>query len=414
MSATAVMKFGGTSVGSTERIGAVANRVAEYVRATGERVVVVVSAMSGETDRLIELARKISPEKSPGHEFDQLLASGEQVSSALTALALRREGIPAKALLAPNVGLRTRTINGQHFISEITGERVEQLLDEGIVPIVAGFQGIDEEGYLTTLGRGGSDTTAVALAARLKANYCYILTDVDGVYTSLPSICKRAKRLEKLTYEEMLEMASSGAKVLQARSMHLAYKWKVPVIVASSFSAEPLRADVGTTIVEEYQGMEDAVVSGISHTTDQARLAVQHMPDKPGALAKLLACIGEAGIVVDMIVMSGGLRGQADVGLTVPEADAERAQRVVTEYLSKEMPEAMVTLDPDIAKLSVVGEGMRTHVGVAAEMFDVLGREGINIEMITTSEIKVSVAIKQKYSELAVRTLHEHFVENRS
>ncbi len=406
MSGMVVMKFGGTSVGSTDRINAVAKRVAAHIKRTGEKVVVVVSAMSGETDRLIELSRKISGPTINRREQDQLIVSGEQVTSALTAMALEREGVKAQSFVAPQVPIKTEHVFGQNLISEIDSARLRALLDEGVVPVVAGFQGVNETGDYTTLGRGGSDTTAVALAAALDSCRCVIYTDVDGVYTALPSICKQAKKLQKLTYEEMLEMASSGAKVLQARSVALAKKFQVPLFVASSFSDSE-----GTEILEEYAGMEDAVVSGITCRSDEAKLTLRKIPDKPGIAAKIFAAVAEAGVVVDMIVQSDRHAGKSNLSLTVPSESAGVAQEVLSTLIQKEMPEATLELDKDMAKLSVVGEGMRTHAGVAAQMFEVLGREGINIEMITTSEIKISVAIKQKYSELAVRALHEFFIE---
>lgn len=407
MPETVVMKFGGTSVGSAERIGGVAKRVAKRVRTAGDRVVVVVSAMSGETDRLIELSRKVSGQKAAARELDQLLASGEQVSCALTAMALQREGIAARSLLAHQVSLRTAYTFGQNLIQSVDAKLLESMLDEGLTPVVAGFQGVDPQGNFTTLGRGGSDTTAVALAAALESCRCEILTDIDGVYTALPNICKNARKLRRLTYEEMLELASSGAKVLQARSVSLAHKHRVPLVVLSSFSDAE-----GTEIVEEYEGMEDAVVSGITCRTDEAKLTLRNVPDKPGIAARVFRVLGDAEVVVDMIVQSQGLAGKASISLTVPQESSSTAFEALHRLVKQEMPEASVDLDKNIAKLSVVGEGMRTHAGVASKMFEVLGREGINVEMITTSEIKISVAIDQKYAELAVRVLHEAFIEN--
>ncbi len=401
------MKFGGTSVGSSERIGGVAKRVSAHIRKTGEGVVVVVSAMSGETDRLVELSRKVSGAERNIREYNQLLASGEQVTAALTAMALEREGIPARSLLASQVPIETEFVYGQALIDKIDGRKLQKLVSTGVVPVVAGFQGVDKDGSYTTLGRGGSDTTAVALAAALNGVPCIIFTDVDGVYSALPSICKHAKRLSHVTYEEMLELASSGAKVLQTRSVHLARKFKVPLSVRSTFSEEG-----GTEIVERYEGMEDAVVSGITCSADQAKLTLRDLPDSPGTLAKIFRIIAEENVVVDMIVQSKGIGGKANISMTVPEADGQKAYETLSSYLQKEMPEARMEIDKNVAKLSVVGEGMRTHAGVASTMFEILGREGINIEMITTSEIKISVAINQKYSELAVRSLHEFFIES--
>ncbi len=402
---TVVMKFGGTSVGSVERMGAIAKRVAKRVK-SGTRVVVVVSAMSGETDRLIELSRKVAADKLQPREYHQLLAAGEQISAALVAAAIGREGIKAQSLLAFQVGMKTEQIFGQNLIKSVDREKLLSLLDAGVTPVVAGFQGVDRDNSYTTLGRGGSDTTGVALAAALDSCRCEILTDVDGVYTALPSIVKKARKLKALNYEEMLELASSGAKVLQARSVALAHKFKVPVIVCSSFSD----AD-GTEIVEEYKGMEDAVVSGITCRTDEAKVTLRNLPDKPGIAAKVFKVLGDAEVVVDMIVQSQGQSGKASISLTVPQDSAQRANDALQNLIRQEMPDATLDLDKNIAKLSVVGEGMRTHAGVASKMFEVLGREGINVEMITTSEIKISVAINEKYAELAVRTLHEAFIE---
>lgn len=408
MNNVVVMKFGGTSVGSTERIGAVAKRVTKYMRANGKKVVVVVSAMSGETDRLIELARKAAGDKYSIREQDQLLASGEQVTAALTAMAIEREGFKAKSLLGHQVPIFTKRLYGQSLIDDIKKDNLMALLQQEVTPVVAGFQGVDEQGNFTTLGRGGSDATAVALAAALDSCPCVIFTDVDGVYTAQPQICKRAVKLPFLNYEEMLELASSGAKVLQTRSVYLAKKYLVPLSVCSSFSENS-----GTEIVEYYKGMEDAVVSGITCRTDQARITLRDIPDQAGMGAKIFQVIGEAGIVVDMIVQSKGVAGKTTLSLTVAESDGTKTYDELLRLIQQEMPDTRIELDKNVAKLSVVGEGMRTHAGVTSELFQVLGREGINIEMITTSEIKISVAINQKYAELAVRSLHDHFIENR-
>ena len=409
MSQTVVMKFGGTSVGSSERIGGVARRVRDEIKRTGNKIVVVVSAMSGETDRLIDLGRRVAGQKffANNREYHQLVTAGEHASVALTAMALQREGVAAKSLLAHQLTIRTRHVYGQNLIKDIDVSALRELLADGIVPVVAGFQGIDGDGDYTTLGRGGSDTTGVALAAALDSCRCEILTDIDGVYTAIPSICKGARKLKHLTYEEMLELASSGAKVLQARSVSLAHKYKVPLIVCSSFSDTE-----GTEILEEYAGMEDAVVSGITCRADEAKLTLRNLPDKPGVAAKVFKVLGDSEVVVDMIVQSQGTAGKTAISFTVPQESAQVAYDCLLKLVSEEMPDAGVELDKNIAKLSVVGEGMRTHAGVASKMFDVLGNEGINVEMITTSEIKISVAIQAKYSELAVRVLHEAFIEN--
>lgn len=407
MPETVVMKFGGTSVGSTERIGAVAKRVARHIKKTGDRVIVVVSAMSGETNRLIELGRKAGGDSYKQREYNQLVVTGEQVSVALTAMAIEREGVPSVSLTAAQVPIRTRTIFGLNLIEEIPTEKLQDLLDQGVVPVVAGFQGVNEESEYTTLGRGGSDTTAVALAAALNSCRCIIYTDIDGVYTALPSICKGARKLKALTYEEMLELANSGAKVLQARSVSLAYKYKVPLVVSSSFAEIE-----GTEIVEEYEGMEDAVVSGITCRTDEAKVTLRNLPDAPGVAGKVFAALGDAEVVVDMIVQSKGQAGKASISFTAAQESAKSAYECLLNLLHSEWPDASIELDKDIAKLAVVGEGMRTHAGVASKVFQVLGEAGINVDMITTSEIKISVAIKEKYSELAVRVLHECFIEN--
>ncbi|HQH26738.1 MAG TPA: aspartate kinase [Oligoflexia bacterium] len=406
MSNYLVMKFGGTSVGSSERIGEVAKRVVRQVKKHGDKVVVVVSAMSGETNRLIELARKVAGDGYKAREYHQLVTAGEQVSVALTAMAIEREGLPAQSLLAHQIPIKTNTVFGQNLISEIPVDKLKSLLDRGIVPVVAGFQGVNDSLEYTTLGRGGSDTTAVAVAAALDSCRCVILTDVDGVYTALPSICKKARKLKALTYEEMLELASSGAKVLQTRSVSLASKFKVPTLVCSSFSDA-----AGTEIVEEYEGMEDAVVSGITCRTDEAKITLRNLPDQPGVAARIFKVLGDAEVVVDMIVQSEGSSGRAAISFTCAQEFSKVAYDAMLKLIQQEMSESSIELDTNIAKLSVVGEGMRTHAGVAYKVFEVLGEEGINVDMITTSEIKISVAIEEKYSELAVRVLHERFIE---
>ncbi len=400
-----VMKFGGTSVGSPERMSAVARRVAA-AKSAGQSVVVVVSAMSGETDRLIALGKTVAGEEISGREYHALVASGEQVSAALVAMALERTGVRAASMLAPQLELRTEARGGHNLIQEMNVDRVRALLAEGITPVVAGFQGIDESGAYTTLGRGGSDTTAVALAAALDSCRCEILTDVDGVYTALPTICPKARKLKHLTYEEMLELSSGGAKVLQVRSVALAYKYRVPLFVLSSFNEVE-----GTEIVEAYQGMEDMLVSGITCRSDQAKLTVRNLEDKPGIAARVFRALGEAEVVVDMIVQSQGQAGKAAMSMTVPLESVAAAEKTLNDLVRSEMGGASVEVDRNVAKLSVVGEGMRTHAGVASKMFEVLGREGINVEMITTSEIKISVCIQGKYAELAQRVLHEAFIE---
>lgn len=413
MSNLVVLKFGGSSVASTERIGNVAKRVQRHIKERSERPVVVVSAMSGETDRLLDLCRRVSADTSDSREVDQVLASGEQVSCALTALALQRLGVPAVSLLAHQVPIRTHERFGQHLIEEVDPTLMWSLVNRGVVPVVAGFQGVDAEGNFRTLGRGGSDNTAVALAAALDRSRCIIYTDVDGVYTALPSIVKQARKLKHLTYEEMLELAGSGAKVLQSRSVSLARKQRVPLVVASSFADEDgfRSGDFGTAIVEEYAGMEDAVVSGITCRNDETKLTIRNLPDVPGITGRVFQALGDSEVLVDMIVQTQGVGGKTAVSFTIPSSELGRAQESLMELLRTEMPEASLDYDKNMAKLSVVGEGMRNHSGVAAQVFRVLGKEGINVDMITTSEIAITVAIHQRYSELAVRALHEAFIE---
>jgi len=406
------MKFGGTSVGSTERIGNVAKRVVSHIKATGEQVVLVVSAMAGETDRLVELCRKVSGTDSErGREYDQLAASGEQVSSALMALALKREGQAAQSMLAHQLPLRTKRSFGLNLIDNIDTKKLKELISQNIVPVIAGFQGVDEEGNFTTLGRGGSDTTAVAIAAALGSCPCFIYTDVDGVYTALPQVCKKARRLDYLTYEEMLEMASSGAKVLQTRSVSLAKKYNLPLIVASSFSQD-FSLGAGTRIVEEYKGMEHALVSGISAKGDQVKVTLRNIPDSPGIAAVVFRAIADKGIIVDEIAHVQATGGKTNLTFTIDNADAAKTQETLSALVAKDFGDAGIDLTRNLAMVSVVGEGMRNSSGVAAQVFEVLGKEGVNIEMITTSEIKISVAIQQKYSELAQRALHEFFIES--
>lgn len=406
MKKTVVMKFGGTSVGSLERIENIVSIVLDHRAVTGNDVVVVVSAMSGETDRLISLAKQASGGSIPDREYHQLLVTGEQVSASLVAMVFIRCGVEARSMLAHQVGVYSKNILGQNMIHEIDRHKIQLLLDDGIVPVIAGFQAVDEKGNFTTLGRGGSDTTAVAIAAALDSCPCYIYTDVDGVYTALPSICPAARKQDKLSYEEMLELASGGAKVLHTRSVSLAHRYKVPLVVCSSFVRT-----TGTEIVEDYQGMEDALVSGITHKIDEAKIALRNIPDKPGTAAKIFHSIYQMGIIVDMIVQSEGIGGKAEISFTIPEQDSQRTYELMIALAKGDYPEMTVDLDTNVAKLSVVGEGMRNHAGVAATMFKVLAREGINIELITTSEIKICVVIKSKYAELAVRSLHEAFLQ---
>ena len=398
-----VQKYGGTSVGTIERIKAVAERVVNTAK-KGNKVVVVVSAMSGETDKLIGLAHQISESPSE-REMDILLSSGERVTSALTAMAVEALGHKARAMTGRQAGIITDTVHTKARIERITGDRVTKALDEGCIVVIAGFQGITEgESDVTTLGRGGSDLSAVAVAAAIKADLCEIYTDVDGVYTTDPNIVREARKLEKISYEEMLELASLGAKVLQARSVEFAMKYSVPVVVRSSFNDNP-----GTLVVEEDKEMENVVVSGVAYDKNQAKITIVNLPDRPGIAARLFEVIALSNIVVDMIVQNVSSDGKsADISFTVPKTEARRAVGV-TEKIAKELGAVRVDVREDISKVSIVGVGMRTHSGVAAKMFQTLADHGINIAMISTSEIKVSCVIDLKVTELAVRVLHEAF-----
>lgn len=397
-----VQKYGGTSVANVERIKAVAERVLRTVN-QGNKVVVVVSAMAGETDKLINLAYQVSSNPSE-REMDLLLSSGERVTSALTAMAIEELGHKAVALTGRQMGIVTDTVHTKAKIEKIKAERAKKALDDGYVVVVAGFQGITEGEDVTTLGRGGSDLSAVAIASALNADLCEIYTDVDGVYTADPRIVPEAKKMDKISYEEMLELASLGSKVLQTRSVEFAMKYNVPVVVRSSFNDNP-----GTLVTKEDEDMEKVIVSGVAHDKNQAKITVMGVPDKPGIAAKLFKAIADANIVVDMIVQNISSDGKAtDISFTVPKTDSKKALKI-TEDIAKELDAGGVDLREDIAKISVVGVGMRTHSGVAAQMFDVLAKHGINIMAISTSEIKVSCLIDAKYTELAVRVLHEAF-----
>ncbi len=397
-----VQKYGGTSVANIERIKSVAQRVAKYAK-EGHKLIVVVSAMAGETDKLISLAYQVSPEPSE-REMDLLLSSGERVTSALTAMAIKALGFKAIALTGRQMGIITDSIHTKAKIEKVNAERALKALDEGYIVVVAGFQGITESEDVTTLGRGGSDLTAVAIAKAVNADLCEIYTDVDGVYTADPNIVPEARKLDKISYEEMLELASLGAKVLQTRSVEFAMKYSVPVVVRSSFNDNP-----GTLVTKEDKDMEKVVVSGVAHDKNQAKITIIGVPDKPGIAAKLFKTIADANIVVDMIVQNISSDGKlADISFTVPKSDSKKAFNL-TQDMAKELGAKGVNLNEDIAKVSIVGVGMRTHSGVAARMFDTLARHGINIMMISTSEIKVSCVIDAKYTELAVRVLHEEF-----
>ncbi len=398
-----VQKYGGTSVGSPERIRAVARRVAA-TRAAGNDVIVVVSAMAGETNRLLALAADVSPQPD-AREADVLVATGEQVSVALLAMALMDLGVPSRSLLGHQIRIATDNVFGRARIKSIEATNLMQVVKDGAVAVVAGFQGVDEESNITTLGRGGSDTSAVAVAAAVKADGCEIYTDVDGVYTADPRVCPNARKRARISYDEMLELASLGAKVLQIRSVEFGKRYDVPVHVRSSFNDEP-----GTWVVPEDASMESVLVSGVACDLNEAKITVQRVPDRPGLAMKLFSPIARAHIIVDMIIQNASEDGFTDVTFTVPRGDHEKALSIVR-GVAAEVGARGVSADTSIAKVSVVGLGMRSHAGVAARMFEVLASEGINIQMISTSEIKVSLVIGAKYAELAVRVLHQALVE---
>ncbi len=399
-----VQKYGGTSVGTVERISEVAKRVL-VTKQGGNQVVVVVSAMAGETNKLLALAHQLS-EMPDERERDVLLAAGEQVSTALLTLALKSLGERARSFLGHQVRIETDSSYGRARIKSIDSNRILRALKDGEIVVVAGFQGVDEEDNITTLGRGGSDTSAVAIAAALNAEVCEIYTDVEGVFTTDPNICPTAKKLDRISHEEMIEMASTGARVLQIRSVELAMKFSVPVHIRSSFSEAP-----GTWLVEEDQAMDSVLVSGVTYDKNEAKITLLKVPDRPGLAAQIFSPIAEANIVVDMIIQNASEDGTTDLTFTVPKADYKKAIALVEKTASVIQAKG-VTVDPNIAKVSIVGVGMRTHAGVAAKMFQLLAREGVNIEMISTSEIKISVVIDEKYTELAVRVLHDAFIEN--
>jgi aspartate kinase len=396
-----VQKFGGTSVANPEKIRNVARRVIKKA-AAGNKMVVVLSAMAGETNRFVDLATQM--QKIPDlREMDVLLSSGEQVTVALFAMAVKNEGRDAISLLGDQVKISTDKMHAKARIMEIDADLINQHLDQGKIVVVAGFQGVTEEGDITTLGRGGSDTTAVALAAALKADQCEIFTDVDGVYTTDPNICAKARKIDRISYDEMLELASLGAKVLDIRSVGLAKRFKVPVHVRSTFTETE-----GTWVVEEDDTMESMLVSGVAYNKNEATITVSRVPDTPGTASKLFTPISDAGIVVDMIIQNTRAGDLTDMTFTVPRSDYERAMKIVRE-VAGEIKAESVNGSLDIAKISIVGVGMRNHSGIATTMFNVLAREGINILMISTSEIKVSCVIEEKYTELAVRSLHDAF-----
>ena len=407
-----VHKYGGTSMGSIERIQNVAKRVAKWMRA-GHQVVVVPSAMSGETNRLLGLAKELSSTPNP-RELDQIAATGEQVSSGLLAIALQEQGIDAVSYSGWQVTVHTDSAYTKARIMGIDDAKIRKDLDAGRAVVITGFQGVDPQGNVTTLGRGGSDTSAVAVAAALKADECLIYTDVDGVYTTDPRVCEDARRLDQITFEEMLEMASLGSKVLQIRSVEFAGKYKVKTRVLSSLTDPliPLDQEMksGTLITfEEDTTMEAAVISGIAFARDEAKITVIDVPDRPGIAYQILGPIAEANIDVDMIIQNQSVEGKTDFTFTVPRADYQKALDLLKKSVQAHIGAKDIMGDPKVSKVSVVGVGMRSHVGVASKMFRTLSEEGINILMISTSEIKISVVIDEKYMELAVRALHKAF-----
>jgi len=402
-----VQKYGGTSMGTPERIRNVARRVARW-KAQGNQLVVVVSAMSGETNRLLALAKDVSPQPDL-RELDVMVSTGEQVSIALLAMALKDLGLKAKSYTGGQVRVLTDSTFTKARILDIDGKNMQRDLDDDTVIIVAGFQGVDEHGNITTLGRGGSDTSGVALAAALKADECQIYTDVDGVYTTDPRIVPEARKLDRITFEEMLEMASLGSKVLQIRSVEFAGKYKVKLRVLSSFEEEG-QETMGTLITfEEDKKMEQPIISGIAFNRDEAKLTVLGVPDRPGIAYQILGPIADANIDVDMIIQNVGHDGTTDFSFTVPRGEFANAKKILEDQVKQHIGARAINGDNRICKVSAVGVGMRSHPGIASKMFRALAEEGINIQMISTSEIKVSVVVDEKYLELAVRVLHRTF-----
>lgn len=397
-----VQKYGGTSVADIERIKSVAEKVAAVAK-EGNRVIIIVSAMAGETDKLEGFAHDIT-ESPAEREMDLLLSSGERITSALTAMAIQELGFPSMSFTGRQVGIRTDSSHTRAMIEHIDAGRLEDALNEGIIPVVAGFQGVNEFAEVTTLGRGGSDTTAVAIAAALKADVCEIYTDVDGVFTTDPKIVKDARKLDKISYDEMLELSSLGVKVLHNRSVEFAKKFDVPLVVRSSFNNTP-----GTLVTKEDEDMEQIEISGVASDKNQTRVTILGVPDKPGIAAKVFNSLADANIVIDMIVQNVSSETQAtDISFTVSKADSKKALDV-TNNVSEELGAKGVTMNSDVAKVSVVGVGMVSHIGIAAKMFEVFSKEGINIMMISTSEIKISCVIDVDRTEAAVRALHDAF-----
>ncbi|MUG90336.1 aspartate kinase [Bombella sp. ESL0385] len=400
-SRTVVMKFGGTSVKDLERIRIVAEKVKKE-RARGQRVAVVVSAMSGVTNQMVHYCRDLDSQADPA-EYDAVVASGEQVTSGLLAIALGAIGVPARSFQGWQIPLRTDESHGCAAIEDVEGRALCACMDEGVVPVIAGFQGVDAHGRIATLGRGGSDTSAVALAAAIKADQCDIYTDVDGIYTTDPRIVKQAQRLDRITYEEMLELASVGAKVLQTRSVGLAMRERVHVRVLSSFVETDDKS--GTIVVDEDESVEKKLVTGIAYSMDDAKITIRQVPDEPGIAARIFGPLSAAGLNIDMIVQSIGADRSTNMTFTVGKGDAERACQILEE-MRVDIGYGALSTSRNVAKISVVGVGMRSNTGVAATMFRTLAEKGINIQVISTSEIKISVLIDAEYMELAMRALH--------
>ena len=396
-----VQKYGGTSVASIEKIRDVARRVLEY-RRRGDKIVVVLSAMAGQTDSLTQLAREMSDEPDP-RELDLLLSTGEQVSVALLSMAIKSMGYDARSLLGFQVAIHTDRVYGKARIHNIDVSLILKELERDRIVTIAGFQGMDEKGYITTLGRGGSDTTAVAIAAILNADVCEIFTDVDGIYTTDPNVCPKARKMDFISYDEMLEMASMGAKILEIRAVEFGKKYNVPIHVRSTFTKER-----GTMVVAETEDMEKVLVSGIAYDKNEARVTIKKVPDRPGIAARIFDPVFKSGIVVDMIVQNTSEDGLTDMTFTVPKPEFYKTMKLVSN-VAREIGAEKVIGDEGVAKVSIVGVGMRSHAGVALRMFKTLADENINIMMITTSEIKVSCLIEEKYTELAVRELHRAF-----
>jgi aspartate kinase len=399
--AIVVQKYGGTSVGTPERIRNVAQRVARAHR-EGNQVAVVVSAMAGETNRLIDLVKQVCPQPNM-REYDVVVATGEQVTIGLTAIALEALGVPSASFAGHQIKILTDSVHSKARILGIEADRIREAMKQGKVAVIAGFQGVDEDGSITTLGRGGSDLSAVAIAAALKADVCEIFTDVEGVYTTDPNVCAQARKISRISYEAMLEMASLGAKVLQTRSVEFGMKYNVPIHVRSSFSDNQ-----GTYVIKEDPAMERELVTSVTYNKDEAKVSVCRVPDKPGVAARIFSSLAENNINVDVIIQNMSREGHTDLTFTVPKTELAKAIQII-KPAAQQLGVTEVVTDENVSKVSIIGVGMKTHAGVAAKMFQTLAAEGINIQMINTSEIKISCVIHEKYTELAVRALHDAF-----